>query len=39
MAERMAHEEGLFIGHSAGGAVAGALRIAREVPTGEKAAS
>jgi cysteine synthase B len=30
-------EEGLFIGHSAGGAVAGAVRVAREVPPGERA--
>jgi cysteine synthase B len=34
MAERVAHEEGLFVGHSAGAAVAGALRLAREVPAG-----
>jgi cysteine synthase B len=35
--ERVARDEGLFIGHSAGGAVAGALRIARAIPEGEKA--
>jgi cysteine synthase B len=37
MAERCADEEGLFIGHSAGAAVAGALRVARRVPDGESA--
>jgi cysteine synthase B len=31
MAERLAHEEGLFVGHSSGGNVAGALRIGREL--------
>jgi cysteine synthase B len=36
-AERIAHDEGLFVGHSAGGAVAGALRVARAVPEGDKA--
>jgi cysteine synthase B len=36
-AERIAHEEGLFVGHSSGAAVAGALRLAREVPAGEEA--
>jgi cysteine synthase B len=36
-AERVAHDEGLFIGHSAGGAVAGALRLARAVPEGQDA--
>ena len=36
-AERIAREEGLFVGHSAGAAVAGALRVAREVPAGETA--
>jgi cysteine synthase B len=36
-AERIAHEEGLFVGHSAGAAVAGALRVARELPEGERA--
>jgi cysteine synthase B len=36
-AERIAHEEGLFVGHSAGAAVAGALRVARQVPDGERA--
>jgi cysteine synthase B len=34
-ADRVAHEEGLFIGHSGGAAVAGAVRIARAVPAGE----
>jgi cysteine synthase B len=37
VADRVAHEEGLFIGHSGGAAVAGALRIAREIPEGERA--
>jgi cysteine synthase B len=37
VAERVAHEEGLFIGHSGGAAVAGAIRIANEVPAGETA--
>jgi cysteine synthase B len=36
-ADKVAHEEGLFVGHSAGAAVAGALRVAREVPEGERA--
>jgi cysteine synthase B len=36
-AERVAHEEGLFVGHSAGAAVAGALRLAGEVPEGREA--
>lgn len=31
MAERLAEEEGLFVGHSSGGNVAGALAIAREL--------
>ncbi len=31
MAERLADEQGLFIGHSAGANVAGALRLAREL--------
>jgi cysteine synthase B len=31
MAERLGAEEGLFVGHSAGAAVAGALRVAREL--------
>ncbi len=35
--ERLAREEGLFVGHSAGAAVAGALRLAREVPEGRHA--
>jgi cysteine synthase B len=37
VAERIAHDEGLFVGHSAGAAVAGALRLAREVPPGQSA--
>jgi cysteine synthase B len=36
-ADQIAHHEGLFVGHSAGAAVAGALRLAREVPEGERA--
>jgi cysteine synthase B len=36
-AEKIAHDEGLFVGHSAGAAVAGALRVAREVPEGGRA--
>jgi cysteine synthase B len=36
-AERMAKDEGLFVGHSAGAAVAGALRLAREVPSRQDA--
>jgi cysteine synthase B len=36
-AEKVAHQEGLFVGHSAGAAVAGALRVAREIPAGEAA--
>lgn len=36
-AERLARDEGLFVGHSAGAAVAGMLRIAREIPDGERA--
>jgi cysteine synthase B len=31
MAERLGAEEGLFVGHSAGAAVVGALRVAREL--------
>ena len=31
MSERLAEEEGLFVGHSAGGNVAGALRVAKEL--------
>jgi cysteine synthase B len=34
VAERVAHEEGLFIGHSGGASVAGAMRIARELERG-----
>lgn len=37
MAERLAREEGLFVGHSAGGAVAAALRLASRVPPPGKA--
>ena len=37
IADRVAHEEGLFIGHSGGAAVAGAVRVAREVPDGQRA--
>ncbi|HEX6836593.1 MAG TPA: cysteine synthase family protein [Polyangia bacterium] len=37
VAEEVAHHEGLFVGHSAGAAVAGALRVARELPAGERA--
>jgi S-sulfo-L-cysteine synthase (O-acetyl-L-serine-dependent) len=37
VAERVAHEEGLFVGHSAGASVAGALRLAREIPEGKDA--
>jgi cysteine synthase B len=33
-ADRLVSEEGLFVGHSAGGAVAGALRVAREAGPG-----
>ena len=36
-ADEVAHHEGLFVGHSAGAAVAGALRVAREIPDGERA--
>ncbi len=31
MAERLAEEEGLFVGHSSGGNVAGALKVARDL--------
>jgi S-sulfo-L-cysteine synthase (O-acetyl-L-serine-dependent) len=37
MAERIAREEGLFVGHSAGAAVAGSLRVAASLPPGEDA--
>ncbi|HEY7955729.1 MAG: PLP-dependent cysteine synthase family protein [Polyangia bacterium] len=37
VADRLADEEGLFVGHSAGAAVAGALRLAREVPADKSA--
>jgi cysteine synthase B len=37
-AERLVREEGLFVGHSAGGSVAGALRVGKEAAArGEKA--
>lgn len=31
MSERLAHEEGLFVGHSSGANVAGALRVAKSI--------
>jgi cysteine synthase B len=37
VADRVAHEEGLFIGHSGGAAVAGAIRLAKEIPAGQSA--
>ncbi len=37
MSERLLREEGLFVGHSGGGAVAGALKVARELPPSEEA--
>jgi cysteine synthase B len=37
MSERLLREEGLFVGHSAGGSVAGAVRIARELPASAEA--
>lgn len=37
MSERLAEKEGLFVGHSAGAAVAGALELARRVPPGRDA--
>jgi cysteine synthase B len=37
MSDRVAAEEGLFVGHSAGAAVAGALRVARELGPGQSA--
>ena len=37
MAEKVAHDEGLFVGHSAGASVAGAVRVALEIPEGERA--
>lgn len=36
MAERLAHEEGLFVGHSSGANVAGAYRVARELASREQ---
>jgi S-sulfo-L-cysteine synthase (O-acetyl-L-serine-dependent) len=36
-AEQVAREEGLFVGHSAGASVAGAVRVARAIPDGERA--
>ena len=35
LSERLIHDEGLFVGHSAGANVAGALRIAREAGPGD----
>jgi cysteine synthase B len=35
--DELARREGLFLGHSGGAAVAGALRIARRIPTGQSA--
>jgi S-sulfo-L-cysteine synthase (O-acetyl-L-serine-dependent) len=35
-ADAIARKEGLFVGHSAGAAVAGAIRVAREIPDGER---
>jgi S-sulfo-L-cysteine synthase (O-acetyl-L-serine-dependent) len=35
MSERLVHDEGLFVGHSAGGNVASALRLAREAKAGD----
>jgi cysteine synthase B len=37
MSERLAREEGLFVGHSAGAAVAGAVQVAKELRAGEQA--
>jgi cysteine synthase B len=37
VAERVAAEEGLFVGHSSGAGLAGAVRLAREVPAGQNA--
>jgi S-sulfo-L-cysteine synthase (O-acetyl-L-serine-dependent) len=37
MSERLKTEEGLFVGHSAGGAVAGAIRIAAELRPDQEA--
>jgi cysteine synthase B len=37
MSERLLHEEGLFVGHSGGGSVAGAVRIARQLADDEEA--
>jgi cysteine synthase len=39
LSDRLLREEGLFVGHSAGGSVAGALRIANELPSGQEAES
>jgi len=36
-AEEVARREGLFVGHSAGAAVAGAVKVAREIPEGQRA--
>jgi cysteine synthase B len=35
MSERLVHDEGLFVGHSAGGNVASALRIAKAAKAGD----
>jgi cysteine synthase B len=37
VADRVAAEEGLFVGHSSGAGLAGAVRLAREVPAGQSA--
>ena len=37
VAERFHAEEGIFIGHSGGAAIAGALRLARGLPAGQRA--
>jgi cysteine synthase B len=37
MSDRLKEQEGLFLGHSAGGSVAGALRIVRELPPSQEA--
>jgi len=37
VAERAAHEEGLFVGHSSGAGLAGAIRLATELPAGQPA--
>jgi cysteine synthase B len=37
VAERIGADEGLFVGHSAGASVAGALRVAEKIPPGQEA--